>query len=158
MNVGVFWTTWVVISEGRGGRRAFWGVLYPETGPTWAGGVRNSGRSLWDFFLEGGLHHPYSPFLFYAHHHPPASSREPARCVLRSLARFCPAWWFIIPPNGNDGRMVWRRHGCPLNKGFVYMDWSPTPPEQIWGESERWGGISLSFGGRGAKRDINALI
>lgn len=91
MNVGVpvLWTTWVVISEGRGGRRAFLFcfVLNPETGPT--GGVRNSGRSLWDW--GGALHHPYSPFLFFRASSPPASSREPARCVLRSLARFCPA-------------------------------------------------------------------
>lgn len=147
MNVSVLvlWTTWVVISGGEGGG------LYPETGSHW--GCKEQRGIIVVFFLGGGLHHPYSPFLFLrasSHHpRPPASSREPARCLLRSLARFCPAWWFIIPPNGNNGRMVWRRHGCPLNKGVVYMDWSPTPPEQIWGESERWGGILLAFGGRG---------
>lgn len=71
MNVGfpVIWTTWVVISEGRGGRRAFLFcfVLNPETGPT--GGVRNSGRSLWDW---GGLSITLIRLSFFsAHHHPP---------------------------------------------------------------------------------------
>lgn len=85
-----------------------------------------------------------------------SSSCEPARCVLRS--RFCPAWWFIILPKRNNGRMIWRRHGCPVNKGFVYMDWSSASPEQIWGKSERWGGILLSVTGGGTTRNISALI
>lgn len=46
----------------------------------------------------------------------------------------------------NNGRMIWRqslysKHGYPLTEGTAFMDWSSSSPEQIWGETERWGGI-----------------
>lgn len=90
MNVGVpvLWTSWVGITEGRGAGERSWFLLAPETGPT--GGVRSSVTALWGLFLFWGGSITL-PFFFTRIISPPAPSREPARCVLLSLARLCPA-------------------------------------------------------------------
>lgn len=37
------------------------------------------------------------------------------------------------------------RDGCGSSEGAAFMDWSSAPPEQVWRESERWGGMSGSL-------------
>lgn len=84
----------------------------------------------------------------HVHTHAHAPSSKPQRWV----GRACP---FSVPPNSLsltrthwtkwemcrwfDGGAAW----MPADpKERVFMDWSPSSPEQIWGECERWGGRS----------------
>lgn len=83
-----------------------------------------------------------TPLLaFFQGAHPHASSK-PARsrsfivvlllCLLELLLKRIMDGW---------AEAATHRHGCPLTTGLAYMDWSSSSPEQIWGDSERWGSI-----------------
>lgn len=94
-------------------------------------------------FLGARAHKPH------VHTHAHAPSSKPQRWV----GRACP---FSAPPPNSlsltrthwtkwemcrwfDGGAAW----MPADpKERVFMDWSPSSPEQIWGECERWGGRS----------------
>lgn len=94
---------------------------------------------------------------------PPPEPERCARCVDR-VHEHAPVVFISEERKMRSGRMIWRqrlnRHGCPLSEGRVYMDWSSSPPEEIWGESERWGGGGggAGGGGGGVGRDTSAHL
>lgn len=114
------------------------------------------------FHLPGRAQTPHT----HRHTPPPPnlSGASAALCIMRLCGFF-----FCLPEQNNHKKWnKWIMDGWFEGSGspawmpadwrdIAFMDWSPSSPEQIWGECERWGAFFFVFYARLCEEDERLL-